>query len=147
LVTFVNPIVEKGVGPFVRIAQEVGVRRPDIFLVVESRGDRRNLAALGLGRDSPVSVRIMPRAADPRPFYALSRMIVMPSLWWENQPMVAIESMINSIPVLGSDRGGIPEVLADCGLVLPLPERLTPTAPVVPEAAEVEPWVWAIIRL
>jgi hypothetical protein len=28
--------------------------------VVESRGDRRNLAALGLGRDAPVTVQLMP---------------------------------------------------------------------------------------
>ena len=107
-VTFVNPVVEKGVGPFVRIAQELGRRRPDIpFLVVESRGDRKALAARGLGRDSQVSVQIMPHSTDPRQFYELSRMILMPSLWWENQPMVAIEAMINGIPVIGSDRGGI----------------------------------------
>ena len=55
--------------------------------------------------------------------------------------------MINGIPVIGSDRGGIPEVLGDSGFVLPLPERLTPTRPIVPEAGEVEPWVETIIRL
>ena len=76
-----------------------------------------------------------------------TRIIVMPSLWWENQPLVAIESMINGIPVIGSDRGGIPEALGDCGFVLPLPARLTPTTRDVPEAAEVEPWVETIIRL
>ena len=60
---------------------------------------------------------------------------------------MAIESMINGIPVIGSDRGGIPEALGDCGFVLPLPARLTPTTRDVPEAAEVEPWVETIIRL
>ena len=50
----------------------------------------------------------------------------MPSLWWENQPLVAIEAMINGIPVIGSDRGGIPETLGEAGFCLPLPERLTP---------------------
>ena len=147
-VTFVNPVLEKGVCPFVRIAQELGRRRPEIpFLVIESRGNRRNLSAHGLGRDAPVSVRIMPHTTDPRWFYALTRLTVMPSLWWESQPMVAIESMINGIPVIGSDRGGIPEVLGECGFVLPLPERLTPASTVVPEAEEVEPWVETIVRL
>jgi len=147
-VTFVNPILEKGVCPFVRIAQELGRRRPEIpFLVVESRGNRRALAAFGLGRDAPVSVELMPNTTDPRQFYAMTRIALMPSLWWENQPMVAIESMINGIPVIGSDRGGIPEVLGDCGFLLPLPERLTPVTTIVPEAGEVEPWVETIIRL
>ena len=88
-VTFVNPVVEKGAGPFVRIAHELGRRRPDIpLLVVESRGTRENLAALGLGRDVQVNVRMMPNTNDPRRFYALTRIALLPrsaprtSHWW-----------------------------------------------------------------
>ena len=147
-VTFVNPVPEKGVGPFVRIAQELGRRRPDVrFLVVESRGTRQTLSACGLGRDDPVNVQLMPNTTDPRKFYALTRVALLPSLCPENQPLVAVESMINGIPVIGSDRGGIPEVLGRSGFVLPLPERLTPASPVVPEAEEVEAWVETIVRL
>ena len=147
-VTFVNPVLEKGACAFVRIAHELGRRRPDIpLLVVESRGTRENLAALGLGRDDFVNVQMMPNTIDPRRFYALTRIALLPSLCPENQPLVAVESMINGIPVIGSDRGGIPEVLGDCGFVLPLPDRLTPTGRIVPEADEVEPWVETIVRL
>ena len=141
-------MLEKGVGLFVRIAQELGRRRSNIpFLVVESRGNRQNLAALGLGRDAPVNVQIMSNTTDPRRFYALTRIALLPSLCAENQPLVAIEAMINGIPVIGSDRGGIPEVLGPCGFALSLPERLTPVSKVVPEAGEVEAWVETIIRL
>jgi glycosyltransferase involved in cell wall biosynthesis len=80
----------------------------------------------------------MANTNDPCKFYAPSRIVLLPSVWWENQPLVAIESMINGIPLIGSDRGGIPEVLGSSGFVLPLPERLTPASPVVPEAEEVE---------
>jgi len=147
-VTFVNPVLEKGACAFVRIAHELGRRRPDIpLLVVESRGTRETLGACGLGRDASVNVQIMPNTTDPRRFYALTRIALLPSLCPENQPLVAVESMINGIPVIGSNRGGIPEVLGDCGFVLPLPERLTPASQVVPEAEEVEPWVETIIRL
>ena len=55
--------------------------------------------------------------------------------------------MINGIPVIGSDRGALPETLGDGGIVLPLPERLTPVSQILPTAEEVEPWVEAIIRL
>jgi glycosyltransferase involved in cell wall biosynthesis len=147
-VTFVNPVPEKGVGPFVRIAHELGRRRPDIpFLVVESRGTQGMLAACGLGRDEPVNVQVMPHTTDPRRFYALTRIALLPSLCPENQPLVAVEAMINGIPVIGSDRGGIPEALGGCGFVLPLPERLTPTSRIAPEAEEIQPWVEAIVRL
>jgi glycosyltransferase involved in cell wall biosynthesis len=71
----------------------------------------------------------------------------MPSLWWENQPLVAVEAMANGVPVIGSNRGGIPEALGNAGLTLPLPDRLTPASRELPTAAEVEPWVAAIIRL
>ena len=105
------------------------------------------LAACGLGRDGKVSVRIMANTTDPRHFWCLTRIALMPSLWWENQPLVAIEAMINGIPVIGSDRGGIPETPGAVGFCLPLPDRLTPVSQVVPTAEEVEPWVETIIRL
>ena len=147
-VTFVNPALEKGAGPFVRIAREMARRRPDIpILVVESRGDRRTLAACGFDPAACGNVQIMTHTTDPRRFWGVTRFALMPSLWWENQPLVAIEAMINGIPVIGSDRGGIPEALGGCGFVLPLPERLTPVSTIVPEAEEVEPWVETIVRL
>jgi glycosyltransferase involved in cell wall biosynthesis len=147
-VTFVNPALEKGAGAFVRIAREMARRRPDIpILVVESRGDRRTLAACGFDPATCGNVQIMPHTTDPRRFWSVTRIALMPSLWWENQPLVAIEAMINGIPVIGSDRGGIPEALGACGFKLPLPERLTPVSTIVPEAEEVEPWIETIVRL
>jgi glycosyltransferase involved in cell wall biosynthesis len=74
-------------------------------------------------------------------------LLLMPSLWWETQGLVAIEAMVNGIPVIGSDRGAIPETLGDSGFVFGLPERLTPSSDVLPDASEVEPWVDAVIRL
>ena len=147
-VTFVNPLPEKGVYPFVRIVHELARRRPDIpFLVVESRGTRKNLVECGLGKDTKVNVQIMANTPDPRHFWRQTRIALLPSLWWENQPLVAIEAMINGIPVIGSNRGGIPETLGAAGICLPLPDRLTPATRIVPTAEEVEPWVQAVIRL
>ncbi len=147
-VTFVNPVPEKGVFPFVPIAQELGRRRPDIpLLVVEGRGTRAALAACGLGRDSEVNVQIMANTADPRRFWRMTRVLVVPSLWWESQCLVAVEAMINGIPVVASDRGGIPETLGGAGIVLPLPDRITQATRELPTAEEMEPWVEAILRL
>ncbi len=51
--------------------------------------------------------------ADLVDVYRRSRAVVVPSLWMENFPNVVIESLSLARPVIGSDRGGIPELLAD----------------------------------
>jgi len=61
---------------------------------------------------------------------------------------VAREALANGIPVLASDRGGLPETLGDAGFVFTLPDRLfTPGSLAVPTAREVAPWVATIERL
>lgn len=39
--------------------------------------------------------------------------LVLPSVWNDNFPLVILEAFSHGIPVIGSDRGGIPEVVAD----------------------------------
>ena len=38
---------------------------------------------------------------------------VIPSIWYENNPLSVIESLCSGTPVLGSNMGGIPELLTD----------------------------------
>ncbi len=63
-----------------------------------------------------VNIQIMPNTTDPRRFWRLTKLLLMPSLWWESQGLVAVEAMINGIPVVGSDRGPIRETLGDGGV-------------------------------
>lgn len=37
--------------------------------------------------------------------------VVVPSRWYENQPMVVLESLARGVPVVGSDLGGMPELI------------------------------------
>jgi len=147
-VTFVNPSAEKGAYAFSRIADELGRRRPEIpLLVVESRGTRDTLAACGLDPGAHGNITFMPNTSDPRRFWSVSRMLLMPSLWWESQGLVAVEAMINGLPVIASNRGALPETLGGAGCLLPLPDRLTPESRTLPTCDEVGPWVDTIIRL
>ncbi len=146
--TFVNPTVEKGVGVFARIADELGLRRPEIpLLVVEARGEEADVVAPGLDLRGHGNVFLMGHTPDPRHFYRVSRAVLMPSLVPETFGRVAAEALCNGIPVLASDRGALPETVGEAGVVLPLPERLTATALVLPTPEEVAPWVEAILRL
>lgn len=89
----------------------------------------------------------MTATPDPRDFWRVTSVCLMPSLCQEGQGLVAVEAMINGIPVIASDRGALPETLGGAGFVLPLPARLTTTAQSLPTPEDVAPWVEAIIRL
>jgi glycosyltransferase involved in cell wall biosynthesis len=148
-VTFVNPQPHKGVFVFARLALELGRRRPDIpLLIVESRARGADwLSQTGLDLRGLRNLHVMAHTPDPRTFYRVSRLLLVPSLWQEAFPRVAVEAMLNGIPVLASRRGGIPEALEGAGFLFDVPARYTPETGLVPSADEVAPWVETIIRL
>src|SRR5262249_48889641 len=85
--TFVTPSHEKGVYAFARIADELGRRRPDIpILVVEGRGTERTLVDCGIDLRVHGNVNLMANTPDPRHFWGVTRVCLMPSLWRESQP-------------------------------------------------------------
>jgi glycosyltransferase involved in cell wall biosynthesis len=45
--------------------------------------------------------------------YRGARCVVMPTLWYENMPNVVLEAMAYGKPVIGSDLGGVAEVIKD----------------------------------
>ena len=134
-VTFVNPQVLKGAAVVARIAKELGRRRPEIpFLIVEGRAGADDLGKLELDLSDLGNLNRMANTPDPRDFYRVSRIMLVPSLI-ENAALVAREALANGIPVLASDRGGLPETLGDAGFVFTLPDRLfAPGSRAVPTA-------------
>jgi glycosyltransferase involved in cell wall biosynthesis len=146
-VTFVNPQPDKGVFVFARIAAELGRRRSDIpLLVVEGRGGASWLHHTGLDLRG-LNLDVMANTTDPRDFYRVSRLVLMPSLWHESFSRVAAEALINGLPVLASRRGGLPETLEQAGFLFDVPACYTPESRAVPTAAEVADWVSTIIQL
>jgi glycosyltransferase involved in cell wall biosynthesis len=125
-VLFVNPTLEKGVVLVVRLAMLLEQRRPDIvFEVVESRGKwaeilRTVSGAIGAPRESLANVVVTPNSADMRPIYARARLLLAPSLWWESSGRVLVEAMLNGIPAIYTEQGGMPEVVQDGGVAFKL---------------------------
>ena len=52
---------------------------------------------------------------------ARARFSVLPSEWYENGPMAALESLACGVPLVGTDLGGTPEMIEDGvnGVVVP----------------------------
>jgi len=148
-VTFVNPSFSKGALIFARVADTLGARRPDIpILVVQSASSAGQLNTIP-GLDFTKYPQIMAAPATPRPadFFALTRVLLVPSVFAEPFGRVAAESLINGIPVLVSNRGALPQTVDDGGTVLPLPDWMTPDSRELPSEDEVRPWVDAITSL
>jgi len=42
-----------------------------------------------------------------------ARFVILPALWYENNPLAVLESFALGVPVIGSDLGGLPELIKD----------------------------------
>jgi glycosyltransferase involved in cell wall biosynthesis len=151
-ITMINPSPEKGLMVFARIAEEVARRRPTAaLLVIESRGSAGRLAgaALAGGFDLRRHENILTSDAVPLPrdIYAGTRVLLAPSVWEEPAGRVVAEALVNGIPPIVSDRGGLAETANGGGFVVPIPREVTPETKVPVDAAVVEPWVELILRL
>ncbi len=150
--TMINPSPEKGLMVMARFAEELSLRRPDIpILVIESRGSAGRLVQAGMvgGFDLQRHENVMmaPPMGQPKEIYVATRALLAPSLWQEPAGRVAAEALLNGIPPLVSDRGGLPETCNGAGFYLPIPADITPRHSRPVPAAVVEPWVELAIRL
>lgn len=146
-VTFVNPQPHKGVFLVAKLAEVLARERPDIpLLVVEGRASTDWLNRTGADLASANLFR-MKNTPDPRAYLQATHIMLVPSVWRESFGRVAAEAMISGIPVIGSTRGALPEVIGEAGVLLDIPERITPDSRELPTDEEVLPWKQAIERL
>ena len=147
-VTFVNPSPQNGLYPFARMVKVLSERRPDIaFLVVEGRGYEGSLDKYGLKLDDCKNVNIMTDYVKEEDYLKHTRILLFPAVDWYDQPISVLGALINGIPVIASDRGGLTETVGVAGINLSLPDHLTPVTKHLPDPNEVEPWVEIIAKM
>ncbi len=148
-VTFINPGSDKGVTLFYRIAQIAEKELPELkFLVVESRAtlaqsDEQyktefsklsNIVKIGLQQD-------MGRV------FGMTRILLMPSLWHESGGRSAIEALSLGIPVISTNRGGLPEVLGNAAVIIDVGKELIDHPKTIPRESDARPWLDALAKL
>src|SRR4051812_10811712 len=149
LITMVNPCAVKGISIFLDLARRLPAHDFGVVLgwgtTAEDRHDLLSLA----------NMRILPNARRIDDILARTRVLLMPSLWYEGFGLIVMEAMLRGIPVVASDSGGLKEAKRGTGYIIPVQtiERYQPVfdehgmpKPVV-QPNDIAPWIAAIEEL
>jgi glycosyltransferase involved in cell wall biosynthesis len=115
-VAFINPYPQKGRD----IALNVARLNPDIlFTFVEGWPLTTELRRELMQRLASLpNVTLLAAQRDMRNVYSRCKILLAPSVWEEAYGMVVTEAQISGIPVIASNRGGLPETVGPGGLTL-----------------------------
>lgn len=115
-IVYINPYPVKGVDRAIEIARFC----PDLpFLFVESWSlTEAYHTELKSKIGKLPNVELMRKTNDMRVVYGAARLVLAPSKWEEAWGRVASEAHVSGIPVVGSDRGGLPEAIGPGGVTL-----------------------------
>ncbi len=102
---------EKGVLSLVQAMK----RLPKLKLIVVGSGSQLSEIAQWVKENGVGNVELVgPRwGADLMPYLSRTRLVVVPSIWYEMSPMVIYQAFASGKPVIGANIGGIPDLLTD----------------------------------
>jgi len=114
LITMINPCAVKGLPVFLALAEKF----PELaFGALPGWGttaaDRRALQRLP-------NVTLLPNVKDIEEILKATRVLLMPSLWYEGFGLTVMEAMLRGVPVLASDSGGLLEAKMGTRFTLPV---------------------------
>lgn len=119
----VNPEIGHGLIYFGRLSEEKGLltlleamkELPEINLTLVGVGPQKKEIENYIKQQCLANVKLggYKKGQELYNLIKQSRLIVMPSIWYENNPISILEAFALGKPVLGADLGGIPELVQD----------------------------------
>lgn len=119
----VNPKIGHGLIYFGRLSEEKGLlilleamrELPEINLTLVGDGPQKEEIENYIKEQGLVNVKLVgyKRGQELYNLIKQSRLIVAPSIWYENNPISILEAFALGKPVIGADLGGIPELVKD----------------------------------
>ncbi len=148
-VLMINPCRVKGLGIFLDVAAQF----PEVpFAALIGWGttsaDKAAMAKLP-------NVRLLASVPNIDDVLSQTRVLLMPSIWYEGFGLIVMEAMLRGVPVIASDSGGLKEAKRGTGFVIPvrpvvgyLPEfdEMHMPRPIEPEQ-DIQPWCRALQTL
>lgn len=92
------------------------------------------------------NVDLAQRTPNLKSVYALSKVLLMPTLWWEAWGRIATEATLNSIPVVASNVGGLVESTGGAGIHIHIPEIYLRDYQLIPDNEVIQPWIDGLQR-
>jgi len=149
LVTMVNPCAVKGISIFTALAEHFPAYG---FGVLPGWGTTTEDRALIAAHPN---IATLPNCRLISEFLARTRVLLMPSLWYEGFGLTVMEAMLHGIPVIASDSGGLVEAMMGMPFVAHTPmidryeavfdEHALPKPVIGP--VNLEPWTNALRAL
>ena len=107
---------EKGVDILLRALPSIARKHPHVALTIIGDGPaRKELESLSLGLQVKDRVHFTGSSEADAVIQTLqgADLAVLPSLWFENGPMVALEALAVGTPLIAARAGGLPELIRD----------------------------------
>jgi len=107
---------EKGVKYLIKAMPLIVKQVPDAELLIVGDGiEKKELMNLAIKLNLKDNINFEGIVNNKKiwRYYEMAKVNVVPSIWMENSPLVIYESMAYGTPVVGTNRGGIPELIDD----------------------------------
>lgn len=145
-VLFVNPTMHKGRALVARMLEMLAAQKIAIpFEVIVSDAPKAEFRAM-LSPEAESLVTFSGPYADPKEFWGRAKIAVVPSVI-EAFGRVAVEAVLNGVPVIGPNMGGVPEAMGEGGIALPIPKSMATAMDELPSEEDALPWVQALVDL
>lgn len=156
-ITLINPAPQKGLSFLVKLALIYKEKYPDRkFLIVKSRGafadfiGKLKVKKADGSFETPYTVddfsniEVVDHTPNIKEIYAITKVLLVPSLGYEAWSRVSTEAIMNGIPVLSSKIGGIPEAINGGGISFDIPQEYNDDFNLIPSDEDIKPWLEAL---